>query len=124
MALHICNCSYSTAIKCNFNKHIKICKHYEKTENEMYNEKLAKMQQLYDEKVAMIQKKCDEKLTKMKEKCKQEIYRIKSTHLRPRDEYHSDYIYVELIKECKKKNLEYTDDMSVDELRKIIHMSR
>jgi hypothetical protein len=60
----------------------------------------------------------------MKEKCKQEIQRIKSTHLRPRDEYLPDYVHVELIKECKKKNLTYTDDMTVDELRKLIHTSR
>jgi len=124
MSLYVCKCAYSTKIKCNYNKHIKICKQYEQPTNDIFSQRLAELQAKYEEQIAEMERKCEEKLAKMKEKCRQEIQRIKSTHLRPRDEYLPDYVHVELIKECKKRKLQYTDDMTVDELRNLIHESR
>jgi hypothetical protein len=145
MPFYVCNCLYSSSDKSNYNKHILKCTEYiksipeiklkideiqQKYENQLqkmkenYEQKLIKNKQEYDEKLEQKQAKYDEKLQKKTDQMNNRISIIKCTHLRSRDEYDSNYIHQELIKECKKRNLEYTDDMSVDELRKIIQKSR
>jgi hypothetical protein len=88
------------------------------------DQKVARIQELCDQRCKEIQDKCVQKLEKMMEKCEQRVNKLKSTHLRERDTYHDDYTHAELIKECKKKGLECGEEMSIDQLRKLIHQSR
>jgi len=116
MALHVCNCGYSTKIKCNYQKHIAICKKYGEPD---IDNKYIELQQKYEEEIASIKAKYEQKLQERTDAMKQRIASIKARYKYKRIIKDEVYLRAELIKECKKYGLKYRDDDSIEKLRKI-----
>jgi hypothetical protein len=129
---HICEkCLYTTKVKSNYNKHIKICNTPSLEEKlkelmSIYEQKLQEMERKSEEKLRKseqklqeMERKWEEKMEKMKTMYEDKIERLKykNSQLRKKP-LRDDEIREKLMDMLDAKHIHYDEDDSIETLRK------